>query len=36
MMVPQIFTKIGNFVENRHVFMLLDCNYAKFANFEDF
>jgi len=36
MMVGQIFTKIGNFTENRHIFMLLNCNCAKLANFEDF
>jgi len=36
MMVGQIFTKIGNFIENRQIFMLLNCNCAKLANFEDF
>jgi len=36
MMVGQIFTKIGNFIENRQVCMLLNCNCAKLANFEDF
>jgi len=36
MMVGQIFTKIGNFTENRQTFMLLNCNCAKLANFEDF
>jgi len=36
MMVRQIFTKIGNFIENRQVFMLLNCNCANLANFEDF
>ena len=32
MMVGQIFTKIGNFIENRQTFMLLNCNCAKLAN----
>ena len=36
MMVGQIFTKIGNFIENRQLFMLLNFNCAKLANFEDF
>jgi len=36
MTVGQIFTKIGNFIENRHIFMLLNSNCAKLANFEDF
>jgi len=36
MMVGQIFTKIGNFIEKRQIFMLLNCNCAKLANFEDF
>jgi len=36
MTVGQIFTKIGNFIENRQIFMLLNCNCAKLANFEDF
>jgi len=36
MMVGLIFTKIGNFIENRQIFMLLNCNCAKLANFEDF
>jgi len=36
MTVGQIFTKIGNFIENRHIFMLLNCNCAKLANFENF
>jgi len=35
-MVRQIFTKIGNFIKNRQTFMLLNCNYTKLANFEDF
>ena len=36
MTVGQIFTKSGNFIENRQIFMLLNCNCAKLANFEDF
>jgi len=36
MMAGQIFIKIGNFIENRQIFMLLNCNCTKFANFEDF
>jgi len=36
MTVGQIFTKIGSFIENRQIFMLLNCNCAKLANFEDF
>ena len=36
MTVGQIFTNIGNFIDNSQVFMLLNCNCAKFANFEDF
>jgi len=36
MTVGQIFTKIGGFIENRQTFMLLNCNCAKLANFEDF
>jgi len=36
MTVGQIFTKIGNFIENTQIFMLLHCNCAKLANFEDF
>jgi len=35
MTVGQIFTKIGNFIENTP-FMLLNRNCAKLANFEDF
>jgi len=31
-----IFTKIGNFIENRQTFMLLNCNCVKLANFGDF
>ena len=36
MTVGQIFTKIGTFIENRQIFMLLNCNCAKLANFEKF
>jgi len=36
MTVGLIFTKIGNFIENRHISMLLNRNCAKLANFEDF
>jgi len=36
MTVGQIFTKIGNFIENRQIFMLLNCNCANLANFDDF
>ena len=36
MTVGQMFTKIGNFIENRQVFMPLNCNCAKLANFEKF
>ena len=36
MMVWQIFTKTGIFIENGQIFMLLNCNSAKLANFEDF
>jgi len=36
MTVLQIFTKIGNFIENRQLFMVLNCYCAKLANFEDF
>ena len=32
----QIFTNIGNFIENRQKFMLLNCNCAKLANFDHF
>jgi len=35
-MAGEIFTKIGSFIENRQIFMLLSCNYAKPVNFEDF
>ena len=34
MTVGQIFTKIGNFIENRQIFMLLNCNCTKLANFK--
>jgi len=36
MTVGQIFTKIGNFVENRQTFIVLNCNCTKLAKFEDF
>jgi len=36
MMVCQVFTKIGNFIENRQIFILLNCNCSKLAKFEDF
>jgi len=36
MTVGQIFTKIGNFIENKHTIMLLKCNCTKLANTEDF
>jgi len=36
MTVGQIFTKTGVFIENRQIFMLLNCNCAKVANFENF
>jgi len=36
MTVGQIFTKIGSSIENRQIFMLLNCNCAKLANFEVF
>jgi len=36
MTVRQIFTKTGNYIENRQIFMLLNCNCTKLANFEDF
>jgi len=36
MTVGQIFMKIGHFIENKHTFMLLNCNCAKLANSEDF
>jgi len=36
MTVGQILTKIGNFIENRQVLMVLNCNCTKLANFEDF
>ena len=36
MTLGEIFTKIGNSIENRQIFMPLNCNCAKLANFEDF
>jgi len=36
MTVGQISTKIGNFIDHRQTFMLLNCNRANLANFEDF
>ena len=36
MTVGQIFTEFGIFIENRQIFMLLNCNFAKLANFENF
>ena len=36
MTVGQIFTKFGNFIENRQIFMQLNCNCTKLPNFEDF
>jgi len=36
MTVGQIFTTIGTFTENRQIFMLLNRNCAKLANFENF
>jgi len=36
MNVEQIFTKIGNSIENRQIFMLLNCNCANIATFKDF
>jgi len=36
MTVGQLFTKIGSFIENRQMFMPLNCNCMKLANFEDF
>ena len=35
MTVGQIFIKIANFIENRQIFILLNCNCTKLANFED-
>jgi len=34
--VGQIFTKIGNFIENRQIFIQLNFNCTKLPNFEDF
>ena len=36
MTVGQIFTKIGNLIENRQIFTVLNRNCAKPPNFEDF
>jgi len=36
MTVKLTFTKIGNFIENRQIFMLLNCDCAKLAHFEHF
>ena len=36
MTIGQIFTKIGNFIEKRQIFMLWNYNCAKLANFKDF
>jgi len=36
MMVGHTFTKIGNFIENRQISMLLNCNCVKLANLEGF
>jgi len=36
MAIGQIFTKIGNFIDNREIFMLLNGSCAKLANLEDF
>jgi len=36
MKVGHIFTKIGNFIDNRQIFMLLNRNCAKLANSGDF
>jgi len=36
MTVKLISTKIGNFIENRQIFVLLNCNCAKLGNFEHF
>ena len=36
MTIRHIVTKIGHFIENRQIFMLLNCNCANLANFEDF
>jgi len=35
-MVKLISTKIGNFIENRQIFVLLYCNCAKLSNIEHF
>jgi len=36
MTVRQIFSKIDNYIENRQIFMLVNSNCTKLANFEDF
>ena len=36
MTVGQIFTKFGNFIENRQTFTQLNCNCTKLPNYEDF
>ena len=36
MTIGQIFSKIGNFIENRQIFTQLNCNCANVPNFEDF
>jgi len=36
MTVGPIFSKIGNFIENRQIFMLLNCNCTKLSNSENF
>jgi len=36
MTVGQIFTKIGTFIGNGQIFMVLYWNCAKLANFENF
>jgi len=36
MTIKLIFTEIGNFIENRQIFILLNCNCTKLANFEHY
>jgi len=36
MTVGRIFTKIGSYIENRQIFMVLNCNCPKLTNFKDF
>ena len=36
MIVGLIFTEIGNFIANRQIFIVLNCNCTKLANFEDY